>query len=157
MADPNFEDVLSMKPSQIEKPKPRPIGTYLGGIQKYELRDVDTKNGTRKIIDFSVKLMAPRQVDDADALAQQGDISDWFPLTYGIFYEKPEGRYNLKNFLSEVCGIDPGEGRNEKSLSEMIAASPGSQVLATLRHEPYTDRNTGQPEIATRIASVAKA
>lgn len=157
MSDPNFEDVLSLKPSQIEKPKPRPLGSYLGGVQKYELRDVDTKNGPRKIIDFSVKLMMPRQVDDQEGLMLQGDISDWYPLIYGVFYETPEGKYNLKNFLADVLDITPGEGRDEKSLSEMIAESPGRQLTVTLRHEPYIDRNTGNPEIATRIASVAKA
>jgi hypothetical protein len=157
MADPNFEDVLSLKPSDIQKPKPRPIGSYLAGVQKYELRDVDTKNGPRKIIDFTVKLMMARQVDDQEALAEQGDVADWFPLVYGIFYETPEGRYNLKNFLSETLGIDPGEGKNEKSLSEMIASSPGAQLLVTLKHEPYVDKNSGKPEIATRIGGVARA
>ena len=100
--------------------------------------------------------MAEQQVDDQEELSKQGDISDWYPQVYGIFYETPEGRYNLKNFLSETLGIDPGSGKDEKSLSEMIAESMGSQLLVTLKHEPYTDRNTGQPEIATRVGGVAK-
>lgn len=156
MADANFDDVLSLKPSEIEKPKPRPIGTYLGVVQKYELRDVETKNGTRKIADFSIKLMMAKQVDDEAALAEQGDINDWYPVVNGVFYETPEGRYALKQFLAETLGIDPGTGKNEKSLSEMIAASPGSQLLVTLKHEPYMSK-AGTPEISTRIAGVARA
>ena len=156
MADPNFEDVLNKKPSVIEKPKPRPLGTYLGGIEKFELREVNTKNGQRKLIEFSVKLMAPIQVDRQEDLMEQGDIGDWYPLQYSIFYETPEGQYNLKRFLSDTLGVDPGEGRNEKTIGQMVAESPGRQLAATLRHEPYQDRNTGEPEIATRIGSVAK-
>lgn len=154
MAD--FNDVLSLKPSEIEKPKPRPIGTYLGAVQKYELRDIDTKNGPRKICDFIIKLMAPVQVDDQAALADQGSISDWFGLQHGIFYETPEGRYNLKNFVTETLDISPGSGKSEKTLSEMIAESLGKQLLVTLKHEPYMSKQ-GTPEIGTRIASVAKA
>ena len=154
MAD--FTDVLSLKPSEIEKPKPRPIGSYVGAVQKYELRDVSTKNGDRKICDFSVKLMMAQQVDDQAALAEQGDITDWFPLTHGIFYETPEGRYNLKQFLAETLDISPGSGKNEKTISEMLAESPGRQLLVTLRHEPYMSKQ-GTPEIGTRIGSVAKA
>lgn len=153
MAD--FEDVLNMKPSEIEKPKPRPLGVYLGGVEKYELRTVATKNGDRKIASFSIKLMAPVEVEDMEALAEQGDIADWYPLTNDIFYETPEGRYGLKQFLSDVLVIDPGEGHNEKSLSEMIAESPGKRLNVTLKHEPYTSRQ-GTPEIGTRIASVAR-
>lgn len=153
---PDFSDVLSLKPSEIEKPKPRPIGTYLGAIQKYELRDVDTKNGPRKICEFAVKLMAATQVDDQQALQDQGSISDWFSLQHSIFYETPEGRYNLKQFLAETLDISPGSGKSEKTLSEMLAESPGRQLLATLRHEPYMSKQ-GTPEIGTRIASVAKS
>lgn len=153
MAD--FEDVLNMKPSEIEKPKPRPLGTYLGGIEKYELRTTQTKNGDRKIADFSVKLMAPVEVEDQEALSEQGDIADWYPLVHGIFYETPEGRYALKQFLGDVLAIDPGEGSSEKSLSEMIAESPGRRLNVTLKHEPYQSRQ-GTAEIATRIASVAR-
>lgn len=156
MADPNFDDVLSLKPSEVEKPKPRPTGTYLGAIQKYELRDVDTKQGPRKVIDFSVKALMAKQVDDEEALKEQGDITDWYPFQYSVFYETPEGRYNLKNFLAETLSVDPGEGKNEKSLGEMVAASPGSQLIFALKHEPYMSK-AGTPEIATRIASVAKA
>lgn len=153
MAD--FNDVLNLKPSDIEKPKPRPIGSYRGAISKYELRDVDTKQGPRKIIDFEIRLMMAVQVDDQAALAEQGDIAGWFPLIHGIFYETPEGRYNLKMFLTETLGIDAGTGKNEKTISEMVAESPGAQLLVTLKHEPYVSKQ-GTPEISTRIASTAK-
>jgi hypothetical protein len=151
----DFNDVLSLKPGEIEKPKPRPLGTYIGAIQKYELRDVDTKNGPRKLIEFAVKLIGVQQVDDQEALTEQGDIADWYPLQYTIFYETPEGRYALKNYLTEVLGVDPGSGKNEKTLGEMIAETPGAQLLVTTKHEPYTSK-AGTPEIRTGIASVAK-
>jgi hypothetical protein len=151
----DFNDVLNMKPSEIEKPKPRPIGTYLGAVQKYELKDITTRNGDRKVCSFTIKLMMAQQVDDQEELAKQGDVSDWFPLTHDIFYETPEGRYGLKQFLSEVLAIDPGSGKNEKTLSEMVASSPGAQLLVTLRHEPYMSKQN-TPEIATRIGGVAK-
>lgn len=153
MAD--FNDVLSLKPGEIEKPKPRPLGTYIGAIQKYELRDVDTKAGPRKLIEWAVKLIGVKQVDDQEALAEQGDLTDWYPLQYTIFYETPEGRYALKNYLTEVLGIDPGSGKNEKSIGEMIAESPGAQMLVTTKHTPYTSK-AGTAEIKTDIASVAR-
>lgn len=152
----DFNDVLNMKPSEIEKPKPRPLGTYLGAITRYELRDLDTKAGPRKIADFHVKLLMAQDVEDKEALAEQGNVSDWYPMVHGIFYETPEGRYALKQFLSETLDIDPGTGKSEKTISEMLADSPGRQLLTTLKHEPYMSKQ-GTPEIATRIGTVAKA
>lgn len=152
----DFNDVLNMKPSEIEKPKPRPIGTYLGAVTKYELRDVDTKQGPRKIADFHVKLIMAQNVEDQEALAEQGNVGDWYPFVHGIFYETPEGRYNLKQFLTETLDISPGSGKNEKTISEMIAESNGKQLLVTLKHDPYLSKQ-GTPEIASRIGSVAKA
>jgi hypothetical protein len=39
----------------------------------------------------------------------------------------------------------------------MCAETPGRQLVITLKHRPYTDKNTNEAEIATDIGATAKA
>lgn len=150
MAD--FTSILSKKATEIEKPKPRPIGTYLAnlvGLPKQ--RTVNTKDGERSILAFSAKLIAPQADVDAEQLANHGDVAIWPQFSRDIWIDTPEGEWELRKFLTDVLGITPGD----KSLGEMAAESAGKQLLVTLKHEPFVNRNTGEAEIATRIGAVA--
>lgn len=151
MSAPNFNEVLSKKYEEVEKPKPRPLGSYLAAIQGVpEQREISSKNGDMIALAFKCKIMAAVQVDDQEALADQGDIMLWPPMSHDVFIHSPEGQWQLRQFLTETLGIE-GEG---KSLGEMVSESPGKQLLITLKHEPYTSK-ANTPEIATRIASTA--
>lgn len=148
MAD--FMDVLNQKASDVEKPKPRPAGTYLGTIigmpDQVERKD-------NKMLEFKVKLMMAKDDVDREKLDEQPELSGWAPLKYTVFVNDP---WPLKRFLTEVLEIDPGDESDPKTLGQMVAEAPGKQILATIQHRPYMTADN-QPEISAEIKGVAKA
>lgn len=152
MAD--FTSILSKKAESVEKPKPKPTGTYLAVVSGMPKQKTPTVNGEeRAILSFSCKIMAPQSDVDQDDLndPKVGDISSWMPFNKDIWVDTPEGEFALRKFLTDVLGIEAGD----KSLGEMAAESPGKQLLVTLKHRPFTDKNTNEAEIATDIGAVA--
>ena len=147
----DFTDILSKKADSVEKPKPKPVGTYLTTIQGMPaMRTVTSKAGEdMPVVDFKLKvLMAQDDVDQDDI---KDDISSWAPFIHSIFLHTEGGQYAFKQFLTVTLDIEGGK----KTLGEMLAEAPGKQVLMKLKHEPYVTRE-GTTEIGTRIESCAK-
>ena len=149
----DFTNVLNKKVEEVEKPKPKPAGTYLAAINGQAQQLTRTVQGNeRLILSFSLKLLVPQADVDSSDFADAGDIVSWPSRNHDIWIDSPEGEWQLRRFLTEVLKIEPGD----KSFGEMIAEAPGLQLHAKIRHRPYTDRD-GQPAIAWEIESVAAA
>lgn len=148
MAD--FMDVLNQKAAAVEKPKPRPAGTYLAAIVGMP-DQVERKDN--KMLEFKCKLIMPREDVDQEKLQDQPEISSWPPMRYTIFINEP---WPLKRFLTEVLDIDPGPENDSKTLAQMVAEAPGKQLLVGVQHRPYMTADN-QPEIAAEIKTAAKA
>lgn len=146
----DFTSILSRRVEDVEKPKPRPVGTYRGSIQgMYQQKTVKVQGEDRGIISFKVKMQVPHDDVDQEALSEAGEISTWPPMNHDIWADTPEGEWQLRQFLTDVLGIE-GEG----SFGEMLAQTPGRQLNATLGHRPFVNK-AGQPEIATEIKSTS--
>ena len=148
MAD--FESVLDKKIEEVEKPKPKPVGTYLGVLQGLPTQK-KVGQDEMDVIGFRVKLIAPQDDVDAEALADQPPISEWPALRHDIFVHTEQGVWGLKQFLSRTLGFEEGEG---KTIRQSLAETPGRQLLVKLRQRPFINRDN-QPEIATEIESTA--
>lgn len=148
MAD--FMDVLNQPAALVEKPKPRPRGTYLAQITGMP-EQVERKDN--KMLEFKCKLMMAQGDVDAEQLAAQPELSTWPPMRYTVFINEP---WPLKRFLTEVLGIDPGSETDSKTLGQMVAEAAGKQLMVGVEHRPYTTAD-GQPEIASEIKTAAKA
>lgn len=152
---PDFNDVLNKKASDVSKPKAKPAGTYLASLVGVPAeKTAKTQDGDKTILSFKAKLMVPQEDVSQDALADHPTISDWPPMNYDLWLT--EDLWGLKRFLTDVLGIDPGPEDNSKSFKEMIGESAGRQLLVTLEHKPYTDKATGQPDIAANITKTAR-
>lgn len=150
----DFTSILSKPAAAVEKPKPKPAGTYLSTVAGMPAQREVTFNGeTNLVMNFKLKVMAPMQDVSQDALADPGvgELMTWPPFNKDFWVGTPEGEYAFKAFLTDHLGIEPGD----KTLGEMVAEAPGRQVLVTLIHKPYTDKTTGQPEIATNAGATA--
>lgn len=151
---PDFNSVLSKVAAQVEKPKPKPVGTYIASVVGLPTdKTVQVQGADRGILEFKLKMTSPHEGVDADQLAAVGEISSWPPFTYGIWYDTPEGEFQLTSFLTITLGIDDS---GDKTIGELVAQSPGLQCLATLKHRPYQDKSTGEAMISTDIGGVAK-
>lgn len=153
----DFVDILSKKVDEVEKPKPRPVGTYLASIAGMpKQKKVNVQGEEKPIISFSCKILAPREDVDQGDLAEHGDPSAWMPFNRDIWVDSPEGEWALRQFLQNTLDIDPGPKGKSKSLGEMCAEAPGRQLLITLKHRPFQNK-AGEMEIATEIGATAKA
>lgn len=143
-----FADILNKQAEAIEKPKPRPLGTYYAvvqGMPKQKMVKDDTP-----LLDYMFKLTGAKQLNDSTV--DPGDITEWAPMSKAFFLGSEENEYAHRQFLINTLGISADGG---KTVGEMVAESPGKQVLVELKHEPYTDSNN-EPQIATRIVKVAR-
>lgn len=156
----DFAAILGKKATDIEKPLPKPTGTYLGQITGMpEQRTVTVNGEERGILARKVRLIMPLADVDQSAIGSKGigEITSWAPFSYDSWIDTPEGEFQYREFLVNVLGIDPGTPKNPRSLGEMAAEEAGKQLSVTIIHKPYTNKSTGQPEIAANIGAVAKA
>jgi hypothetical protein len=150
----DFTSALNKKVMDVEKPKPRPIGSYLSMIQGMPKQKTVVVQGEEKpIVSFSVKLLQPKEDVDAEELAAHGDVSAWPPFNRDFWIDTPEGEWALRQFL--VGTLDLEAGKNT-TLGELCAQSPGRQLVSTLGHRPFVNKS-GEAEIATEIKATAKA
>lgn len=146
----DFASILNKPAEQIEKPKPRPPGTYLCIVNgPHKQREINDK----PVIDLTLKTMQAQADVDQTALADSGGVGN--SVTQTFFLVNNDGNENswpLKNFLENHLGIES----TGKSLAQMLAEAPGKRVLATMKHEIYTDKASGEPAIAVRVGGTAK-
>lgn len=154
----DFNSVLAKASDQIEKPKAKPVGTYLAIVQGLPLqREVKPRDGGEDmgVIQFKLKLISPMSDVDMDQLSDHPPIPEWGPMNQDIFIHTEAGIYGLKKFLVNTLGVEPGEGKHVKTIGQMLAEAPGRQLLVKTKHVPYQDRQTGETDIASNIESTA--
>ena len=127
---PNFGSILDRAPSEIEKPKPLPQGSYITQIVGQPRFDKSTKKQT-EYVEFTHKLLAAQEDVDEDELKALGGVKD--KVMKNTFYLTESAAWRLKEFL-EHCGIDEAD-----SLREMIEETPGKQVGIFINHEASQD------------------
>lgn len=142
MATPNFAHLLNKPATEIEKPKPMPVGTYYGIVQGFA--PMESPKQQTPFLRFNVKLLrAGDDVDQSELAAAKVKFGE--KIVSKDFYLTDDAEYRLVEFL-ESCGI-PKEG---KSLGEMLAESTNAEVQMEITHRMY---NEGR-DIATDIKSI---
>lgn len=128
---PNFGSILDRQSSEIERPKPLPVGTYtcvVKGLPKY---DKSSKKQT-EFVEFTLQPLAAGDDVDADDLeAMGGFLNKTIRATY---YLTEDALWRLKDFLTHL-GIEEGD----MSLRQRIGEATGRQVLATIKHQASED------------------
>jgi hypothetical protein len=123
--------ILSKPASEIKPPEPLPTGLYLAQVEKMaEPREVNTKNGPAPVIDLTVKVLQPLDVE----------VPPTIELPRSMRYTMWLGENSLfmtRNFLESALGIEPGN----KSLGEMISEVPGRMFRAEVIEKAYTPTN----------------
>lgn len=132
MANPDFTSILAKAPSEIEKPKPLPAGTYLCTVQGMPKFDKSSKKQT-PYAEFTYKILQAGEDVDKDALEEMGGIGE--KTLRDTYYITENAVYRLKEMLTN-CGLDEGE---YGSLQEMIEASPNCQLNVFIKHTASDD------------------
>jgi|SRR5581483_4111054 len=132
----SFSSILDRAPSEIEKPKPLPQGSYTTVLVGQPRIDKSAKKQT-EFREFTHKIHAAGDDVDADDLATYlGDNKKLTDVTIKNTYYITEGAvWRLKEFL-EHCGIDLDD---VDTLAEAIEQTPGKQVGIFINHEASQD------------------
>lgn len=133
MANPNFGALLDKAPSEIERPKPLPQGTYTCVVQGLPKFDKSSKKQT-EYIEFTYKVLSAGEDVDEDELKELGGVGD--KTLRDTYYITENSLWRLKEMLA-ACGLDEGD-----SLREMIEQTPGCQLNVFVKHVPSQDGTT---------------
>lgn len=137
---PNFGSLLDKAPSEIERPKPGPEGSYLWVVQGLPRMDKSSKKQT-EFVEFTIKCVAAGDDVDPDALDLFLTMPDGTKKPLGDFVQKAtfylteSSLWRLKDFLKH-CGIDLDE---TESLRQAIEETPNCQVVGYVKHESSQD------------------
>lgn len=129
---PNFASILDEAPTEINRPKPLPVGTYLCVVQGQPVYDKSNKKGT-PFVEFTLRPISAEEDVDADDLAEMGGIGD--KTIKATFYLIDGAAFRLDEF-HQHCGIDINEPASRRSRNEAIV---NAQVRAVIKHEMSQD------------------
>jgi hypothetical protein len=142
-------------PSEVEKPTPIPVGTYLFTVDGQPRFDKSTKKQT-EFVEFTCRILQPGPDVDATALSEYqakfgSPTGKQMKLT---FYEGQEWRLVNKDgtgFLDHL-----GVAAASPSVSAAISQAPGQQFWGTVTHRPSTNQQTGEVNVYAEISQTAK-
>lgn len=153
MANPNFGSILDRPSSEVEKPKPLPVGSY-GCVVKGLPRFDKSSQKQTEFVEFLLQpISAGEDVDEEDLAAwmQKPDgtsrtLSD--TSIRATYYLTEDSVWRLKEFLDHL-GIEEGDS----SLRQRIDETPNCSVIAYIRHEASQDGTS----IFAKLAKTAPA
>lgn len=127
MSSPNFASLLDAAPTEVNRPKPLPVGTYLCTVGGWEAGKSSRKQ--TPYVEFTSKVIsAMEDVDPEELEAMGGFAGKELRLTY---YTTEDAVYRLDEF-HEHCGIDLDEAVSRRQRCDEVQ---NAQVLVKIRHE----------------------
>lgn len=152
---PNISAILDRRPSEIEKPKPIPQGTYYTVIVGMPRYDKSSKKQT-DFVEFQHKIVQAGDDVDQDALAEaltnaaSGETRSLQDIVMkNTYYLTDSAAWRVKDFLHD-CGFDIDD--DSLSLREMVEQTAGRQVGVFVKHRPSQDGQSVFAEIDHTIA-----
>ncbi len=137
----NFASILDTPASDVERPKPLPVGTYTCVVKGLPRFDESSKKKT-PFVEFGLQPLAAGEDVDADDLEAMGGFAN--RMIKATYYLTEDASWRLKKFLADDLGIDP----DDKTLGQMIDETPGKQVFASLKHRASDDGQSVFAELA---------
>ncbi len=131
MAQQLFESILDMPSSEVERPKPLPVGSYVGVVQGQPRMDKSSKKGT-EFVEFTIKLLQALDDVNSDKLEEMGGIGD--KSVKATYYLTENSVWRLKDFLDH-CEA----GDNDMTLGQRVSETPGKSITVKIRHELTQD------------------
>ena len=123
---PNFQSILNASPTEVERPKPLPAGTYLCTVGGWESGQSSKKK--TDFIKFGLKPTSAMEDVDETALHELGGLEGKnLSIT---FYITPDAVFMLDEF-QENCGVDMTDGTSRVARCDEIQ---NAQILAVVTH-----------------------
>ena len=141
----DFASILSKPASAVERPKPMPVGTYLGLVQgPPEFTTIGKEN--TPIANFTLRYLRANDDVDSTQLADVGGLEN--KTIKHRYFLTEAAMYRLKEFLVDHLGIEEGN----QTIGQLCSQAAGRQVYFTIGHRPSQDGT----QIYSEIKSTAK-
>lgn len=144
---PNFGALLDKPSTEIEKPKPWPVGSYTCAVKGLPRFDKSSKKQT-EFVEFTLQPLAAGDDVDQEELTAMGGLASGKTIK-DTYYITEDALWRLKDFLLH-CGIEEEDG---VSLRQMIEETPGKQLVVFIKHEPSQDGTS----VFARVGNTAVA
>jgi hypothetical protein len=141
-AAPHFASIMDEAPTEVNRPKPMPPGSYVCVVKDYE-RDKSKRNQT-PFTRFQLTPIAALDDVDPQSLQEAGGL-DGKALRID-FWETPDAIFRLDEFHAH-CGLDLSEPLARKFRNDEIK---NAQVIAYVEHRI-------DPNDSTRIYTDVKS
>lgn len=141
----DFSKILRKQATEIEKPKPLPIGSYVAVNQKLPDFKGVGKNET-PAAEFALVVLAPMDDVDPEHLAAYGDVKGKSVRHRMFLTEGTE--YRTKEELVNAFGIEEAG----KNLGQMFNETINKQVIVKIRHRPNDDGTDIYAEVESLAA-----
>lgn len=132
MAGIDFSKILQKQATEIEKPKPLPIGTFVCSNPKLPDFKGIGQNQT-PAAEFSFVVIAPTEDVDPEQLAAYGDFKGK-TIRHRMFLSEA-AEFRTKEEIVKVFNLDEAG----KSLGQLFNETVNQQLLVTIKHTPTQD------------------
>lgn len=132
MTHPNFTSILDEAPTEINRPKPLPAGTYECVVQGQPRYDKSSKKQT-DFVEFTLRPVAAGDDVDEDELNEAGGIDG--KTIRATYYLTEDAVYRLDEFHSH-CGIDISEPASRRARNEECV---NASIIAVVKHRSSED------------------
>lgn len=129
-AQATFGSILDRAPTEFERPKPLPVGSYTCVVKGLPRHDVSSKKKT-EFVEFTLQPLSAGEDVDQDELKAMGGYAN--KTIRATFYTTEDATWRLRKFLEDL-GIEEGD-----SLRAMIDETPNKQIIAYIKHRASED------------------
>lgn len=145
MSNPNFAALLDEAPTEINRPKPLPQGTYLCTVTGWETGESSKKK--TPFVRFSLLVIAADDDVDAEELEASGGFEGKTLRT--DYYITADAVYRLDEF-HEHCGLDITDEVSRKMRNDEVV---NTQVKVYVKHRASADGESVYAEVGRTLSA----
>jgi len=141
----SFEEILNKPASEIETPKPYPVGSYhciVSGPPEHIKSSQKGTDGMR----FRYKVMRPMEDVDQQAAVESQVVGK--EIVDDVWVTE-NSAWRLKDLLVDTLGVSEANG---KTVREMLSEAPGKQLIVKIKHQLSDDGK----RVFSRVESTAR-
>lgn len=128
---PNFASILDEAPSEVDRPKPLPVGTYHCVVQA-PVYDKSSKKGTPFVM-FGLRPIAVFEDVDQTELEESGGLDN--RTIRATYYLTEDAVYRLDEF-HQHCGLDLTNQQSRRTRNDEVI---NAEIIAVIKHEQSDD------------------
>jgi hypothetical protein len=152
MTTPNFASILDESPSEVNRPKPLPAGTYICTVNGQPVYDRSAKKGT-PYVQFNLRpISAEDDVDEAELVEvlfdKEGNETELASKNIkAVFYTTEDAIFRLDEF-HQHCGIDLNDEASRRTRNDQVV---NASVRAVIKHRTSDDGQSIFSELARTL------